>query len=237
MTQGSYNQFCPVAMAAEILCTRWTVVLLRELIAGSTRFNDLRRGVPRMSPALLSQRLKELEAAGVISRTPSPAEPGVFEYRLTASGRELEAVVMGFGRWGQRWIGTELSLQHLDVSLLMWDMRRNLNPSPMPKRRSVIRFHYPELSPAQRAWWLLVEPKSGVDLCSIDPGFDVDLYVSTDLRTMTAIWMGLDSVRRAVADERMVLTGDRKLAANMHSWLGLSPFAKERKLTQTASAC
>src|SRR5215467_9944014 len=100
MTQGSYNQFCPVAMAAEILCTRWTIVLLREFVAGSTRFNDLRRGVPRMSPALLSQRLKELEAAGVISRTRSKSEVGVFEYRLTASGEELKPLIEAFGIWG-----------------------------------------------------------------------------------------------------------------------------------------
>ena len=230
MAQGSYKQFCPVAMAAEILCTRWTVVLLRELIAGSTRFNDLRRGVPRMSPALLSQRLKELEAANVISRTPSPTEPGVFEYQLTEAGRELEPLVQAFGLWGQRWVGSELSLQHLDAPLLMWDMRRNLDPTPMPKRRSVIQFQYPELPPGTRSWWLLVDPNGGVDLCSIDPGFDVDLYVSTDLRTMTAIWMGLDTVRAALGSERMLLTGDRQLSTNIQTWLGLSPFAKERKL-------
>jgi DNA-binding HxlR family transcriptional regulator len=230
MTQGSYKQFCPVAMAAEILCTRWTVVLLRELIAGSTRFNDLRRGTPRMSPALLSQRLKELEAANVIRRTPSSTEPGVFEYHLTTAGRELEPLVQAFGVWGQRWVESELSLQHLDAPLLMWDMRRNLDPNPMPKRRSVIQFQYPELPAGQRSWWLLVEPNGGVDLCSIDPGFDVDLYVSTNLRTMTAIWMGLDTVRAALASERLLLTGDRQLATDMQSWLGLSPFAKERKL-------
>src|SRR5213082_3924651 len=102
MAQGSYKQFCPVAMAAEILCTRWTVLLLRELIAGSTRFNDLRRGVPRMSPALLSQRLKELEKAGIVAREASASEPGIFEYRLTPSGRELGPIVEGFGMWGQR---------------------------------------------------------------------------------------------------------------------------------------
>jgi DNA-binding HxlR family transcriptional regulator len=230
MTQGSYRQFCPVAMAAEILCTRWTVVLLRELLAGSTRFNDLRRGIARMSPALLSQRLKDLETGGIICRTPSPSESGVFEYHLTEAGRALEPLVEAFGVWGQRWIESELSLQHLDVSLLMWDMRRNLNPTPMPKRRSVIHFQYPELSPAQRSWWLLVGPKAEVDLCSVDPGFDVDLYVSTDLRTMTAIWMGLDDVRTAQSTQRMMLTGDRRLAADMQAWLGLSPFAKVRKL-------
>jgi DNA-binding HxlR family transcriptional regulator len=232
MTQGSYRQFCPVAMAAEVLCTRWTVVLLRELVAGSTRFNDLRRGVPRMSPALLSQRLKELEAAGVVSRDPAPDDPGVFEYRLTPAGRDLEELVMAFGTWGQRWVTTDslLSLQNLDATLLMWDMRRHLDCTPMPKRRSVIHFSYPEQAPKDRSWWLVVAPGAEVDLCGVDPGFDVDLYVATDLRTMSAIWMGLDSVRAALASRRMLLTGAQPLADAMQAWLGLSPFAKVEKL-------
>lgn len=230
MTQGSYKQFCPVAMAAEILCTRWTIVVLREFMAGSTRFNDLRRGVPRMSPALLSRRLKELEAAGVLTRRKITSEPGVSEYQLTAAGRELMPLINAFGVWGHRWVEKKLSLSHLDVSLLMWDMRRNLNPRPLPRRRTVIHVKYPELPAATRTWWLLVDPDTGVDLCSVDPGFDVDLYVATDLRTMTAIWMGLDTVRAAVASERLLLTGDRRLAADMQKWLGLSRFAGERKL-------
>lgn len=230
MATGSYKQFCPVAMAAEILCTRWTVVLLRELMAGSTRFNDLRRGVPRMSPALLSQRLKDLEAAGIVARTASVSDPGIFEYHLTVSGRELGPIIEAFGVWGQRRIEADLSLKHLDVQLLMWDMRRNLNTTPMPRTHSVVQFVYPGLSAAQRSWWLIVDPEDGVDLCSVDPGFDVDLYVSVDLRTMTAIWMGLDTVRAAVGSERMMLTGNRQLASAMQVWLGLSPFAKEQKL-------
>ena len=229
MTTGSYKQFCPVAMAAEILCARWTVVLLRELIAGSTRFNELRRGVPRMSPALLSQRLKDLEGAGIVERK-GGSERGIFEYQLTAAGRELGPIVEAFGVWGQRRIESHLSLQHLDVQLLMWDMRRNLNTSPMPKRRSVVQFRYPELPPKQRSWWLIIDPAESVDLCSIDPGFDVDLYVSVDLRSMTAIWMGHDTVCAAIASRRMMLTGNPQLAADMQIWLGLSPFAKEQKL-------
>jgi hypothetical protein len=138
--------------------------------------------------------------------------------------------VMGFGSWGQRWITSEVSLQHLDVQLLMWDMRRNIDPKPLPEDRRVIQFLYPDQPPSQRSWWLLVEPETGTDLCSIDPGFDVDLYVSSDLRTMTAIWMGLDTVRGALSAQRLQLTGDRKLASSMHSWLGLSPFAKEKNL-------
>jgi len=230
MTQGSYRQFCPVAMAAEILCQRWTVVLLRELMAGSTRFNDLRRGVPRMSPALLSQRLKDLEAAGVVVRVASADAPGVSEYHLTASGQELGPLIEAFGIWGQRWIESDLSLQHLDAQLLMWDMRRNLDTTPMPRRRKVVQFLYPERPAAERAFWLIVDPAEAVDLCSIDQGFEVDLYVACDLRTMTAIWMGLDTVRAAVASRRLTLTGDRDLASAMQQWLGLSPFAKVERL-------
>ncbi len=235
MTQGSYKQFCPVAMASEILCTRWTVVLLREFVAGSTRFNDLRRGVPRMSPALLSQRLKDLEAAGIICRKASPTEPGVFEYHLTDAGRELKPVVEAFGIWGQRWIDTELSLQHLDVSLLMWDMRRQLDPTPLPEKRCTIHFEYPELSGPRRHWWLVVD-KSFVDLCLLDPGNEIDLSVTGSLRSMTAIWMGVSTVEKEIEAGQLDIAGDPSLARSMQKWLGLSPFAKERNRVDARAA-
>jgi DNA-binding HxlR family transcriptional regulator len=228
MAQPGYKQFCPLAMAAELLCTRWTMVLLRELVAGSTRFNDLRRGVPKMSPTLLSQRLKELEQAGIIERVELKSEKGIFEYRMTEAGKDLRAVVEAMGNWGQKWVEARLSLKNLDPSLLMWDMRRNLDPSPLPERRVVIQFLYQELPASKRHWWLIVEPTCEVDLCWADPGFEVDLYVSTDLRTMTAIWMGLTTVAKESA--RITLTGDRDVASNMQTWLGLSPFAVQPKL-------
>jgi len=230
MTNASYKQFCPVAMAAEILCTRWTVVLLRELVAGSTRFNELRRGVPRMSPALLSKRLRELEAVGVVKRERLPGAQEVDAYRLTRAGRDLQPVIEAIGMWGQKWVETDPSLENLDPEVLMWDMRRNLNTEPVPKRRTVIEFIYPELPPAQRTWWLIVEPDATVDLCHVDPGFDVDLFVNVDLRTMTEIWMGLKSVRSAVEDGALSMTGHADLASSMQLWLGLSPFAVQKKL-------
>jgi DNA-binding HxlR family transcriptional regulator len=184
---GIYGQFCPVAMASEILCRRWTVVVIREMLCGSTRFNDLRRGVPRMSPTLLSKRLKELEEAGVI--TIAQTKAGGPEYRLTEAGEELRPIVLGIGFWGQRWVDAQLSLRNLDPSLLMWDMRRNLNPKPLPPRRCTIQFQYPEQPDLQRNWWLVVE-SSSVDLCGFDPGFETDLLVTTSLKTMTAVWMG-----------------------------------------------
>lgn len=227
MTTASYKQFCPLSMAAEVLCTRWTLVLLREFIAGSTRFNDLRRGVPKMSPTLLSQRLKELEDAGILERRPVPGERGVFDYHLTESGRDLRAVVESVGFWGQKWVQSSLSLKNLDPSLLMWDMRRNLNPAPLPRKRTVIQFLYPELPASKRLWWLIVEPQGEVDLCWADPGFEVDCYVTTDLRTMTAIWMGVTTVEKE--RERIDLSGPRAITSTMQAWLGLSPFAVEPK--------
>jgi DNA-binding HxlR family transcriptional regulator len=228
MTEGpGYNQFCPVAMAAEVLCSRWTMLVLRELLAGSTRFNELRRGVPRMSPALLSKRLRELESVGVIVRG-TDARNEHPSYTLTEAGKDLMPVVVAMGGWGQRWLEAQLSLKNLDPSLLMWDMRRNLDPSPLPPRRVTIEFLYPDVSPTRRRWWLVVDAGE-IDLCSVDPGFDVDLHVTTDLRTMTAIWMGLTTVRAASGDDKLSLDGDPTVAGQMQHWLGLSPFAKEQR--------
>lgn len=228
MSQTGYKQFCPLAMAAEILCTRWTMVLMRELVAGTTRFNELRRGVPKMSPTLLAQRLRDLESAGIVEKKEVKSKSGIFEYQLTDAGKDLRPVVEAMGMWGQKWVESQASLKNLDPSLLMWDMRRNLNPSPLPNQRTVVQFMYPELPIPKQCWWLVVEPHGEVDLCWADPGFDVDLYVSTDLRTMTAIWMGLTTVKKE--RERIHFIGAKKIAESMQTWLGLSPFAIQEKL-------
>ena len=209
-------------MASEVPCQRWTVLVLREMLCGTTRFNDLRRGVPRMSPSLLSKRLKELERAGVV--VPVPNEAGVVEYHLTEAGEDLRPIVMAMGFWGQRWVESQLSLKNLDPSLLMWDMRRNLDPKPLPPRRCTIKFQFPELVPARRCWWLVVEGAT-VDLCGFDPGFEVDVLVTASLRSMTAIWMGLAKLGRETAEGRVRIDGDPAMARDMGRWLRLSSFA------------
>ncbi|MEX0807135.1 MAG: helix-turn-helix domain-containing protein [Dongiaceae bacterium] len=224
---GSYGQFCPVAMAAEIICSRWTALVLRELLCGTTRFNDIRRGVPRMSPSLLSKRLKELEEAGVIAVRPT-GQAGIVDYELTEAGQELRGVVMSLGLWGQRWVESSLSLRNLDPSLLMWDMRRNIVPSMLPDRRCTVKFTYPELNAARRCYWMVIE-KDVVDLCSVDPGFEIDLYVRCSLRTMTAVWMGLTTLKAEIDAGKVEVTGDQAVARSMHEWLGFSPFAKEKR--------
>lgn len=221
--RGGYGQFCPVSMASEILCSRWTTLVVRELLCGSTRFNDLRRGVPRMSPALLSKRLKELERAGVIAVTRQAN--GSVEYRLSEAGEELRPLIMGLGNWAQRWMESRLSLKNLDPSLLMWDMRRSLDVKPFPQRRCTIQFLYPELPGAQRSWWLVVAD-GAVDLCNSDPGHPLDLLVRCSLRTMTAIWMGLTTITKEAESGQLQVEGDPGLRRSMQRWLGLSAFAQ-----------
>jgi DNA-binding HxlR family transcriptional regulator len=223
MDRGGYGQFCPVAMASEVLCARWTMLVLREMLCGTTRFNDLRRGVPRMSPGLLSKRLKELEASGVVRRVANAG--GVDEYHLTAAGEDLRPVITGIGFWGQCWVESQMTLKNLDPSLLMWDMRRRLRPEPLPPQRCAIQFLYPELPEARRHWWLLVE-RDSVDLCSVDPGVEIDLLVTASLRAMTAVWMGLADLRAEIAAGRVRLEGAPAIASSMRQWLGRSIFAE-----------
>ncbi len=234
MEQGSYGQFCPVAMAAEVFCTRWTALVLREVLCGSTRFNDIRRGVPRMSPTLLSKRLKELKKAGIIYTRPSQQSSGV-DYVLTSAGEDLRPLVMSLGNWGQRWVESSLSLKNLDPSLLMWDMRRHLDPTPLPEKRCTIQFEYPELEIARQRWWLVID-NGMVDLCLVDPGHEIDLAVTGSLRAMTAIWMGLSTVAKEVEAGALDLAGDPVIARSMQIWLGLSPFAKEKSRSDARAA-
>ncbi|HRX39931.1 MAG: helix-turn-helix domain-containing protein [Parvularculaceae bacterium] len=224
MTESGYGQFCPVAMAAEVLCTRWTLVMLSEMLSGSTRFNEIRRGVPRMSPALLSKRLKELEEWGLIERTEKKdAEGG--EYLLTPAALELEPIITALGNWSQRWVDSELTLQNLDAQLLMWNVRRKLSPDPMPKRKTVVQIIFPELAQNKRNYWLIVSPGQDVDLCSIDPGFDVNLFVSADLKAMTSAFIGPSTLDAEIAADRILLTGDNEVSGQFKKWFVQSRYA------------
>jgi len=219
-----YGQFCPVAKAAEILAERWTPLVLRELTCGSTRFNDLRRGVPLMSSSLLSQRLKFLEQEGVIERRAAGPGRG-FEYHLTDAGRELAPLINTMGEWGARWVRSRLGPEELDVGLLMWDMQRCVRPTNLPPRRVVVAFEYTDLPPRKRRHWWLVCEGSETDLCLTDPGFEVDLFIATDLRTMTAVWMGDIALRSAMASGALEVQGPAELRRRLADWLGLSAFA------------
>jgi DNA-binding HxlR family transcriptional regulator len=225
-----YGQFCPIAKAAQILAERWTPLVLRELICGSMRFSDLRRGVPLMSSSLLSQRLKFLERQGVIERRPAAAGRG-FEYHLTAAGRELEPMIMLMGEWGARWVRSQLEPEDLDVTLLMWDMHRRVRPECFPERRVVVAFEFSDVPQNRRRWWLVSEG-DGADLCVTDPGHEVDLSLFADLRTMTAIWTGDLSVDSALVSGALEAHGPAGLRRSLGAWLGLSAFAPIKSMRQ-----
>lgn len=214
-----YGQFCPVSKAAEVLCQRWTPLILRELLVGSTRFNEIRRGVPTCSPALLSKRLKELEAAGVVERTATDTGPC---YTLTQAGTEVFPVIQGLGVWGQRWARSDYRPDDLDPGLLLWDVRRYLTPGVFGERRVVIQLSFPSI-PARRRYYWIVADADDVDLCLTDPGFAVDLVVEADLRALTEVWMGDLRFADALTDGRIAMHGARGLTQEFPVWFGQHP--------------
>jgi DNA-binding HxlR family transcriptional regulator len=219
-----YGQFCPVAKAAEIVAERWTPLVLRELMAGSRRFNELRRGVPLMSSALLSQRLKELEYAGIIERHASEGKNT--EYHLSEAGQELRPIIEALGFWGARWTRSRLTSEDYDPSLLMWDIRRNIDVERLPgERRTVIEFNLHGAEQAFRRWWLVVEAGEA-DLCLKDPGYEVDLCLSADLRAMVEVWMGRQSMEAATKAGKLRFEGKRTLVSSFRQSLKLSAFAR-----------
>jgi DNA-binding HxlR family transcriptional regulator len=225
----TYGQFCPVAMALEILAERWTLLVVRELLCGSRRFNDLSRGLPQMSRTMLSQRLKTLEEAGVVVRVPAPSGGG-HEYALTTAGQELRPIVMWLGEWGQRWASADLQEEHLDSSLLMWDIHRRIDHDAVPEGRIVLRFEFPDAHAGQRYYWLRLEGGEA-DVCFTNPGFDVQLEVQCGVRVLTDIWMGKTRLGDAVRTGELRLEGDRSLAKLFPRWLQLSMFASVKKTT------
>ncbi len=224
-----YGQFCPVAKAAEIIAERWTPLVLRELLSGSHRFNDLRRGVPLMSTSLLSQRLKELEWAGVVERRKEPDEPG-YKYYLTEAGEALRPVIESLGVWGHRFVRSNFEHQDLDAGLLMWDIRRCVRAEHLPDGRVVICFEFPDQPPNKRRWWLLKD-RGDIDLCLQDPGYEVDITVSADLRTMTRVWLGDLEITTALRSGALKLDGSTVLRLSFPDWIGLSSFARVEAYT------
>jgi DNA-binding HxlR family transcriptional regulator len=225
-----YGQFCTVARGAEVLCERWTALVVRELLCGSTQFNDLRRGVPRMSPTLLAKRLRTLEDAGVISRT---GDGRATSYHLTAAGEELRPIVMALGHWGARWIGSRLTPGQLDVSFLMWDVRRFVRLEEFPPRRVVLHFLFPDARPRERHWWLVVED-GGADLCRDDPGHELTLEIESSVRALTEVWTGDSTYQEALRSKEIRVVGASQDTEALWRWLGTSAFAPTRRVAVEA---
>lgn len=214
-----YGQFCPVAKACEVFAERWTPLIVREMIVGSQRFSDIHRGVPLMSRSLLSKRLQELKRSGILVRT----DEGL--YRLTPAGEELGPIVLQLGQWGKQWMRSQVSPDELDAGLLMWDMRRRIDIQKLGDDKVVVHFLYPDAAIGRRKWWLVMN-REEVDLCIIDPGVEPHLHVTSELRTMTDVWMGDLSFGTALQSGQLKIEGPSKLRTRLPLWLRLSVFAE-----------
>ena len=217
---ASYRQFCPVAKAMELLDERWTLLLVRELLLGSERFTDLRRGLPRMSPTLLSRRLHQLVAAGVLTREDTG---GDVRYRLTAAGEELRPVVESLAVWGTRWV-PELADEELDPKLLLWDMHRNVDRERVPPRRTVVAFEFSDVAPRVAHWWIVITADD-VEVCDDDPGDEPAAVVRTSLRSLTEVWRGDRSWAHAHRAGSLEVVASRDVQGSVAQWFTLSPFA------------
>ena len=222
----SYGQVCPVAVASQLFAERWTPIILRELLCGASRFNDIRKGMPLIPRSLLAQRLRALEEAGVVLSMPLPGGRGR-EYHLTEAGEALRDVVDRLGEWGQRWATWQFNPENMEVSMLVWAIKNGVALDRLPDRRVVVRFDFhgiPGRWKRQRTWWLILQ-RSGVEICFHFPGYEVDLTVSADLATMGRVWLGHVTFTQAMRAGDITVVGDRALVQAFPTWFLLSPYA------------
>jgi len=215
---SGYGQFCPVAKATELIGEKWTLLILRELLLGTTRFNDFQRAMSRMSPTLLAKRLRQLEESGIIIRKKISGQRG-YEYRLTAAGKELGPLIEVLAIWGMRWTRSQLTNDELDVEFLMRELQRRLQTEHLPDGETVICVIFDELT-KHKSWWLVVDGDA-VDLCTEDPGKDVDLYINSSVRKIVEVWEGDVDMRTALRNGSVKASGLRHLIRTMPDWFGV----------------
>ncbi|MCO5177307.1 MAG: helix-turn-helix transcriptional regulator [Thermomicrobiales bacterium] len=216
-----YGQFCPVAKAAEVFAERWTPLIMREILLGSSHFNELERGLPHISRSVLAQRLKSLERDGLIERRADGSGRNT-TYLPTAAGRDLFDVIHLLGVWGARWMNRDVREEDVDVDLLLWDMHRRINLDQLPAHRVVIQFQFTGMS-SKRYWLVLLPTEAAV--CVTDPGFDVDIYATADTMALHRVWVGHLPFPTALASGAVQLEGRRDLVRLFPSWFQLSMFS------------
>ena len=217
-----YGQFCPVSKAAEVLGERWSLLVIRELLLGRTQFNQLQHALPKISPTTLSKRLADLQKHGLVVRKRLPRQQA-HAYRLTPAGRELYPLLMQLGEWGMRWVRGRMRDDELDVSILMCDVQRRLDPGKLPSGQTVLKFEFTDVEEYPDWWVRIVDDE--VDLCLDDPGYEVDLLFRSDLRTMTEVWMGDLTLKRALASRKLKVLGAATILRNLHAWFPLHALA------------
>ncbi|MCE8515510.1 helix-turn-helix transcriptional regulator [Ruegeria pomeroyi] len=231
MTTKPFGLFCPTSKACEVLNPRWTIQILGELSTGSTRFNDIKRGLPGISPTLLAKRLKEMQQNGLVERIDDPAS-GVIDYIRTEKAVELDPILEGLARWAQRNVSVDVALEDRDADVLMWTLRNRIVVDALPPGRTVVRFNFSDATSPASTYWLVVRPGVPVELCAADPGFEVDLFIETGVSVMTGIYLGRMSYGREIDSGRFFMSGDKRLEKTIGRWLRLSMYAGVEGLAQ-----
>jgi DNA-binding HxlR family transcriptional regulator len=216
-----YGQYCPVTLGSEVLADRWTPMILREMILGSTRFNDIERGLPGISRTLLSQRLRHLERKGVLKRVPARSGRGS-EYHLTPAGEDLEGILTAIGEWATRWMFSEPEPEQVDPVGLTWWMHRRVDTEQLPDQRVVVEFKY--TGPNATVIWLVLD-RGEPSVCTKPPGFDTDILLTTEPVALMRVFSGIESLDHARRADRVTLEGPRELVREFDSWFLWSPFA------------
>ena len=211
---SGYGQYCPISRALDVLGERWTLMIVRDMLVGTTRFNDLARGLPGLSRSLLTKRLRQLEQAGIVERLQG-------EYLLTDAGRDLEPIVFGIGTWGAKWTFGEPHQDELDPVVLVWWMHSRLDNSDLPGRRNVLHIRFTD---HPQRFWLVIEG-GDPSVCLSDPGYDIDVTITSDLASLYEVWLGRRPLKQALREGSVVFDGSPALARRMPSVLRLSPVA------------
>ena len=217
-----YGQFCPIAKASEIIGEKWSILIIRELLMGGTRFNELQRGLSLISPTLLSKRLESLSAYGLVHKKKIPGQRG-FEYLPTKSCKELLPIILSIGNWGMAWAKANLTDKDYDVELLMLYLKRSIDKDNIPGNHTVIKFNFTDTD-VYPEWWIVVGEKE-IDLCVKNPGHEVDIYFTTTVKTMADIWTGQITYKQSIKQNKLKLVGDDYLSRTVTSWLSNAIFA------------
>lgn len=217
-----YGQFCPISKAVEILGDKWTLLIVRELLMGGRRYSELQRGLSQISPTILSKRLDALSRNGLVLKKKIPNQKG-YEYFPTRSCSELLPIIRSLGDWGLRWAKSNLTEKDYDVELLMLYLQRSINPANLVGDETVVRFKFTDIKDFPD-WWMVVQGND-VDLCTNDPGKDVDVYFTTTVKTMVDIWMGWNTYRKAISQDELKLVGPKALINNVSAWMEDSIYA------------
>jgi len=217
-----YHQFCPISKAMEVLGEKWTFLIIREILLGSTRFNQLQRGLSHISPSLLTKRLAQLEEESLIVRKRIPGQRG-YEYFPTEACKELFPVMEQIGIWGMRWLRNKMQDDDFDLQLLMFYLEQSIDTKQLVGKETVIKFNFTDVQDYAQ-WWLVVEGDE-IDVCVHDPGKEVDIHLTCTLRTMCELFIGDITYKKAIAEKKLVLVGHPALKKSIDRWIKPGMFA------------